>query len=450
MTRYQPLKSPPPHVTTLRIPRGYLGTRRTVAHVRSLIQGGARDFYVRQKAIDIMLARGVRPKNYRGEIEALFEWVQRHVRYTKDPFRVEVLHSPRRMLELRAGDCDDIAILLGAMLEAIGHPVRLVLTGSDFTRPQLFSHIYLEVFCRGQWISLDATMPYPMGWAPRAPIKQVIALQEDTQHAINEYTVAMASVAARGKGKVGLASRVVARDRKSEHSSPRSESEAPLESVASPRCAGAEPLAQTSAPADLGKRSPSPTEAENDPESQGTATTFRDPQTTRESRTRRGSNARARADHYSSEPRNAPDSADVAASSDACRPARETPVSDAADSTAATSARAASGKASSGFGSAPRAVKNYTRRGEALYRLFNQHDPDRVVRVAHRRVIPPVVVHVGELLGVIYRSDKWQRGRPRTYIHWMESPPWLVSDADGTQFYVVGGNYQITERGVEG
>jgi hypothetical protein len=26
-----------------------------------------------------------------GEIKALFEWVQHHVRYTKDPFRVEVL-----------------------------------------------------------------------------------------------------------------------------------------------------------------------------------------------------------------------------------------------------------------------------------------------------------------------------------------------------------------------
>ena len=70
-----------------------------------------------------------------GEIKALFEWVQRNIRYTKDPFRVEVLHSPRRMLELRAGDCDDMAILLGAMLLSVGHPVRLVVTGPDPLRP---------------------------------------------------------------------------------------------------------------------------------------------------------------------------------------------------------------------------------------------------------------------------------------------------------------------------
>ena len=150
MRRYHAAPATAPRISLRRIPRGYAGTLRTANHVKQLIRDGAKDFYVRQRAIDIMLSRGVRPKNYRGEIEALFEWVQRHVRYTKDPFRVEVLHSPRRMLELRAGDCDDMTILLGAMLEAIGHSVRLVLTGPDPSRPRLFSHIYLEVNCRGR------------------------------------------------------------------------------------------------------------------------------------------------------------------------------------------------------------------------------------------------------------------------------------------------------------
>jgi transglutaminase-like putative cysteine protease len=103
--------------------------------------------------------------------------VQQNVRYTKDPFRVEVLHSAPRMLELRAGDCDDMTILLGAMLESIGHPVRLVLAGPDPLRPRLFTHIYLEVFYRGRWIPLDATMPFPMGWEPRTPVKEVIDIE---------------------------------------------------------------------------------------------------------------------------------------------------------------------------------------------------------------------------------------------------------------------------------
>jgi hypothetical protein len=148
-----------------------------VEHVQALIRAGAKDFYVRQKAIDILLEKQVKPKDYLAEMKALFEWVQQHIRYTKDTFQVEVLHSAKRMLELRAGDCDDMAILLGAMLEAIGHPVRLVLSGPDPLRPDLFTHIYLEVFHKGGWIPLDATMPHPMGWAPRTMVKKIIAIE---------------------------------------------------------------------------------------------------------------------------------------------------------------------------------------------------------------------------------------------------------------------------------
>ena len=166
----------PPKISLHKIPEGYPGTLKTARHITSLIKQGAKDFYVRQTAIDILLQRGVKPKDYVAEIRALFEWVQQNVRYTKDTVRVEVLHSARRMLELRAGDCDDFSILLGAMLEAIGHPVRLILTGPDPLRQDLFSHIYVEAFCRGRWISLDATMPYAMGWAPRVLVKKVIAI----------------------------------------------------------------------------------------------------------------------------------------------------------------------------------------------------------------------------------------------------------------------------------
>lgn len=172
--RYIPAPLTPPRVHRGLIPRGYRGTQTTVARMRALIREGAQDFYVRQHAIDILIARSVPAKDYEGEIKALFEWVQQHVRYTRDPHGVEVLHSARRMLELRAGDCDDMSIVLGALVEAIGHPVRIVLTGPHPSRPRLFTHVYVEAWCRGRWIPLDATMPYPMGWAPRAPVKQVI------------------------------------------------------------------------------------------------------------------------------------------------------------------------------------------------------------------------------------------------------------------------------------
>ena len=179
MNRYLPPPPEPPRVDRRRIPSGLEGTRTTAAHVGRLIRDGAGDFYVRQKAIDILMERGVPAKDYLGEIDALFRWVQRHVRYTKDPFRIEVLHSARRMLELKAGDCDDMTIVLGALIKSVGHPVRIVLTGPDPLRPDLFSHIYLEARHHDQWIPLDATMPYGMGWSPRTPVRQVLSIEEE-------------------------------------------------------------------------------------------------------------------------------------------------------------------------------------------------------------------------------------------------------------------------------
>jgi len=177
MQRYTSAPLSAPKISLGHIPSGWRGTQKTVEHVQALIRAGAKDFYVRQKAIDILLEKHVKPKDYPAEIKALLEWVQQHIRYTKDTYQVEVLHSARRMLELRAGDCDDMTILLGAMLEAIGHPVRLVLSGQDPLRQDLFTHIYLEVFHKGRWIPLDATMSYPMGWAPKTLVKKIIPIK---------------------------------------------------------------------------------------------------------------------------------------------------------------------------------------------------------------------------------------------------------------------------------
>ena len=174
--RYLPAPLSQARIDLRGIPKGYPGTLKTLDHIQALVRQGAKDFYVRQKAIDILLQSRVHPKDYLGEIKALFKWVQQNIRYTRDPYRVEALHSARRMLALRAGDCDDMTILLAAMLESIGHPTRLIIIGPTQFQPNLFSHIYLEANLRGRWISLDATMPFPVGWAPRAGVKQVISI----------------------------------------------------------------------------------------------------------------------------------------------------------------------------------------------------------------------------------------------------------------------------------
>jgi hypothetical protein len=89
-------------------------------------------------------------------------------------------------------------------------------------------------------------------------------------------------------------------------------------------------------------------------------------------------------------------------------------------------------------------------RAGGLFTRFHRLAPDRALRVRCRRLIPRVLVQLGTLRGVIYSAQKDCRGRPKTYIHFMERPPLLACDPGGRQLYVVGGRYRITRRGIEG
>ncbi len=84
------------------------------------------------------------------------------------------------------------------------------------------------------------------------------------------------------------------------------------------------------------------------------------------------------------------------------------------------------------------------------YRLFHRRPAGGVERMRCRRLMPEVLVRLGELKAVIYRSDRGRSGRPRTYIHFMEEPPVLACDPGGTQLYVLGGKYRVTSNGIDG
>ncbi len=66
------------------------------------------------------------------------------------------------------------------------------------------------------------------------------------------------------------------------------------------------------------------------------------------------------------------------------------------------------------------------------------------------RLAPAVLVELGELAGVIYRSARGGTPCPRTYVHFFDDPPTLAADPDGRRLFIVGGRYRITRRGIEG
>jgi hypothetical protein len=67
-----------------------------------------------------------------------------------------------------------------------------------------------------------------------------------------------------------------------------------------------------------------------------------------------------------------------------------------------------------------------------------------------KRMIPPVVIELGDLGGLIYRSDHWSPGRKRNFIHFMDHAPKLACNPEGNQLYIIGGSYRVTLKGIEG
>jgi Transglutaminase-like superfamily len=133
------------------------GTVQTVRKIRELVDQGKKDPFVNRTTGEILRRGRVRPYDERGEVRAIFEWVLRNIRFTKDPEGKECLRPARTTLEWGFGDCDDInAILLPAMLGTVGYRVRLVTIASHPADPSQFTHVYCEVHLEGRWTPIDA------------------------------------------------------------------------------------------------------------------------------------------------------------------------------------------------------------------------------------------------------------------------------------------------------
>jgi hypothetical protein len=171
------------------ISEGDAGVRETVARMAELIREGIANPLVRETVT--YLAGALSPADYVGQIYTIREWCAAHVHFLRDPAGVELLHSPEWLLrEIHANgaayvDCDDAAILGGALCGAIGLQVALV-TVAFLDNQAPFSHIwasasppveYVDAAGKQQWIELDVTRPMqniPLDHISRSEVVQVL------------------------------------------------------------------------------------------------------------------------------------------------------------------------------------------------------------------------------------------------------------------------------------
>lgn len=135
---------------------GVAGTEQTINVMRQLVDDALRDPAFIRKAVD--LVRGTPDHDDFSKAHALWDWVHSSIRFVKDPVTKEKLYPPAELLKIRAGDCDDHSMLLGAFLLAVGIPARFVTVaaGAD---PEQFSHVYIEGQIDGEWIPMDTARP---------------------------------------------------------------------------------------------------------------------------------------------------------------------------------------------------------------------------------------------------------------------------------------------------
>ena len=155
-----------------------------------LIEDGMRDEFVRNKAVAIVNAAGVKGHDELGEIRAIKNWVQRNMTYRKDPYGVEFFYTARRMLKdidagKQAGDCDDFVILGGALLGSLGYPVGALIVDSN--NDGTFNHVMLVTKTFGpskefgrNWIPIELIYPqFKLGES--VPISKVYPLMANAK-----------------------------------------------------------------------------------------------------------------------------------------------------------------------------------------------------------------------------------------------------------------------------
>lgn len=161
------------------------GAPHTVEHIKRAALGSQGWYPLRLLSEQVIGRCG--PKDYVSEILAIYYWTLANVRYCNDPRTLELVRSPREVIERMQAtvtalggrargkykwkpsvDCDDITCLLVGMFLSIGRECRIVTVAfaDRFYRGERqYQHVYVQVRepRTGQWIVLDPVAAEEMG-----------------------------------------------------------------------------------------------------------------------------------------------------------------------------------------------------------------------------------------------------------------------------------------------
>lgn len=151
------------HATLKELPPGQAGTRATLREMAKFVRQYRKTIELRELALSLL--RNVPGhKNFRGQVQALRDYVANYIQYVRDINGVETVQSPIKTLEYGAGDCDDQATLLATLLESVGFRARFVAIKTEPSGP--FCHVFTEVSYGRGWMPLETTERWAIGTRP--------------------------------------------------------------------------------------------------------------------------------------------------------------------------------------------------------------------------------------------------------------------------------------------
>jgi hypothetical protein len=134
-----------------KVGNGINGNIDTIEAMRKLAREFSRHDLVKRLATNIIHYKNIPSHHYLDEARAIGEFVQKHIRYVKDPVGTESLQAPDMMIRMMKdvgysmGDCDDMALLTASLLMSIGIKSKFrAVRYKDSV--QGFNHIYVVVY----------------------------------------------------------------------------------------------------------------------------------------------------------------------------------------------------------------------------------------------------------------------------------------------------------------
>jgi hypothetical protein len=166
------LQSWTPQIEARAHPFGEQGVRSSLEEVARRAARGGSNPRVRTwstELLDRARRRGEDAKSDRGRATVLLRAVQQKL-YVPDPVGTEYMPGAHLLacdvddengVCVKAGDCDDLCILLGACFLSVG--LHTMIVGHAYNRERNIQHVLLAVRINGTWLYADPITNFPLG-----------------------------------------------------------------------------------------------------------------------------------------------------------------------------------------------------------------------------------------------------------------------------------------------